>query len=405
MPPESVLVLGASRYYAGSIRQIAEMGLRVVVTDGNPKAFAAGQAHVFHAVDITDVDATLHLAEREGVSAVVALNDYGVRTAAAVSEALNLRGIGVQAAFLATDKLLMRQAWRKAGAPQPHFALLSPTDPIPASMAQLPGNGQLVVKPAESRGGASRGVVCVHADKIAGGDLAEAVEYARSFYPDKRVLIEECVQGSEHSLELIGCNGEVQVLCIGDKRKTPYPHRVDTDVIYPTALAGEQRREAERAAIQGALALGLKTFAAHVELCLTADGPRLFELGARFGGGHTASHILPQVTGRKYLQDHVRLLLRGGPMPPAPGQEQGCVYKFLTPPPGRLVAVRGLEQVLDLPGVLDAGLFVKAGDTVPLVRTGPDRSGFIVAAGNNRNEALELAHRAQAMLDFQYAEE
>lgn len=405
MLPETVLVLGASRYYAGSIRQIADMGLRVVATDGNPQAFAADQAHVFHAVDITDAEATLRIAAQEGISAVVALNDYGVRTAAAVAEALGLRGIGAQAAFLATDKLLMRQAWHEAGVPQPDFALLSPEDPIPTGMAQLPGKGELIVKPAESRGGASRGVVCVHADNVADGGLAGAVEYARSFYPDKRVLIEECVQGSEHSLELLGCDGEVRVLCIGDKRKTPYPHRVDTDVIYPTALSGEQRKAAEQAAIQGALALGLHTFAAHVELCMTAEGPRLFELGARFGGGHTASHILPQVTGRKYLQDHVRLLLTGGPLPPAPGRERGCVYKFLTPPPGRLVAVRGLEEVLALPGVLDAGLFVKAGDTVPLVRTGPDRSGFIVAAGKSRDEALELAQRAQAMLDFQYAEE
>jgi biotin carboxylase len=401
MSRDAVLVLGASRYYAGSIRQIAEMGLRVVVTDGNPNAYAADAGHAFHAVDITDAQATLRLAEQEGVRAVVALNDYGVPTAAAVAEALGLRGIGPEAARRATDKLLMRLAWEQAGAPQPGFVLVPGDGPIPDDLAERLGPGPLIVKPAESRGGASRGVLAVDRPE----DLPAAVEYARGFYADRRVLVERRVQGTEHSMELIGSNGEARVLCIGDKRKTPLPHRVDTDVIYPTALTGELRRAAEQAAIQGALSLGLRTFAAHVELCMTEEGPRLFELGARFGGGHTASHILPQVTGRKYLQDHVRLLLEDEPLPPLPREERGCVYRFLTPPPGRLAAVRGLERVLDAPGVLDAGLFLKAGDTVPLVRTGPDRAGFIVTAGKDRNEALERADRAQELLDFQYTEE
>jgi biotin carboxylase len=268
----------------------------------------------------------------------------------------------------------------------------------PEDLSAWPGDGPCIVKPADSRGGGSRGVKVV--DKP--DQFAEAVAFARSFYADKRVMLEECVRGTEHSMELLGHDGEVHVLCVGDKVKTPYPYRVDAAVVYPTKLSGERLEQAVQAAKTGALALGLETFAAHVELAMTKEGPRLFELGARFGGGHTASHILPHVTGRKFLQDYVRLLL-GQKIDIAPARfSKGCVYRFIMPKPGVVARVTGLEEVSRMEGVLDAAVFFGPGTTIPPVKTGLDRAGFIVTGMNSREEALELSLKAEAMIQFHY---
>ncbi len=47
-------------------------------------------------------------------------------------------------------------------------------------------------------------------------------------------------------------------------------------------------------------------------------------------------------------------------------------------------------------------LFIKEGDTVGEVRIGGDRSGFIIAGGNNRENAVKLACEAEENICFIY---
>ena len=82
----------------------------------------------------------------------------------------------------------------------------------------------LIFKPADSRGGGSRGISRVDGP----AQVAGALEFAQSFYADKDVVIEEFLEGVEHSLELVAePGGRFTLLAISDKEKTPPPYRVD----------------------------------------------------------------------------------------------------------------------------------------------------------------------------------
>jgi biotin carboxylase len=194
--------------------------------------------------------------------------------------------------------------------------------------------------------------------------------------------------------------GQVHVLVVSDKVKTPPPYRVDKSVIYPTVLSSEAVAQVQEAACRAVQAVGITTGAAHVELCMTAQGPRLFELGARCGGGGIPDPIVPYVTGVEMAKEAVRLALGEAPENVAPVRSWSCVYHFLTPTPGRLRSVEGLEEVSRWPGVLDCGVVVNPGDVIRSVRTGADRAGFVIAGDPARDKALDLARRAEERIVF-----
>ena len=62
-------------------------------------------------------------------------------------------------------------------------------------------------------------------------------------------------------------------------------------------------------------------------------------------------------------------------------RERAALVRFLVAPTGRLVRVDGLAEARALPGIELAYAYRSPGDQIgPLVR-GPDRAGFVLAAG------------------------
>jgi biotin carboxylase len=395
MSRRRVLVLGASRYYARSIRTVHEMGCEVVAIDRNPAAegFAAADHH--EAVDITDAEGVVGVARRYRVDAVLPLNDFGVPAAAAAVEALNLIGIDRATAARATSKSLMRGAWDAAGVPNPGWRLVRTLREAEQAASEL-ASWPLIVKPDDSRGGASRGVKVIH--RLA--ELPEALAQAQAIYGTAACVIEEFLEGVEHSVETVTVSGTPHVIAVSDKVKTPLPWRVDKSVDYPTRLEGEALDRLHAVVKRAVEALGITAGAAHVELCTTADGPKLFELGARCGGGGTPDPIVPYVSGVEVLKEVVRVSLGDAPKQLTPTQNRGCSYRFLTPPPGRLREVRGLDEVRAWPGILDCDVLAAPGDRILEVQAGAARAGFVIAGGPTRAAAVALADRAERHIEF-----
>ena len=83
-------------------------------------------------------------------------------------------------------------------------------------------------------------------------------------------------------------------------------------------------------------------------------------------------------------------------------RQLGCVYHFITPPPGTIKQVEGAEAVARMEGILDIELFVKPGDVIPRVRVGTERSGFLITGGASRDEAYKRAVMAEATINIEY---
>ena len=52
--------------------------------------------------------------------------------------------------------------------------------------------------------------------------------------------------------------------------------------------------------------------------------------------------------------------------------------------------------------LLDAELFVKSGDIIPVVKVGSDRSGFLIEGAGSAEEALRIGNEAEKSLTIIY---
>lgn len=391
----TILILGASRYYLRAIQAAKAMGCRVVAVDRDPAAAGAAAADAFEPVDITDVSTCIDVARRHRVEGVLPLNDFGVPTAAHVAQELDLPGLSPAIAAVACSKRAMREAFDRHGVPSARFREVRTQDEARRAVRDL-ATWPLIVKPSNSRGGGSRGVMRISTSD----ELPDALEFAQSFYADSSVIIEECFEGSEHSVETITYHASTTIIAISDKLKCPPPYRVDKAVIYPTELPAKQVARVQGVVTAAIRAVGVEWGPVHVELAYQEDGPRVIELGARCGGGGTPDPIVPFVTGVEMLREVLRMSLGDAPGSLTPVRGWGCVYRFLTPEPGILEHVDGVERVRQWKGILDCDVSILPGQEIRPVRVGADRAGFVIAADEDPEVARRLAERAEAAIKF-----
>lgn len=397
MSNRTVVILGASKYYVASIKAARKAGYRVVALDRNPDAPGLVAANVGLAVDIKDHSAVAKVVRDYGAKTIVPLNDIGVITASITAQEFSLPGINPDVARIATCKADMRHAWEKAGIQNPVYDIVSDLESLEAAVDVV--RFPCILKPAYGIGGASRGVIVVNERR----ELANALAFSQSFYDDPRTIVESFVEAdSEHSAEVLVYNGSAHVIAVGDKIKTPLPYRVDKTVLYPTALTKDSLPRIENEIEKAVIELGISIGAVHVEFAIRNDEVIFFELGARCGGGGTPEPVIRHVTGIDIFVQTIRILSGEKPEIRRTAKERGCAYHFLTPDPGRISKISGIENVRQTEGVLDAAVTLSHGDTVKEVRTGLDRAGYIITGGSDREAALRLAHRAEKLLEFEY---
>jgi biotin carboxylase len=373
------------------------MGLKVVVIDRNRDAEGRRYASIFEPVDFSDIKASLEIAKRYRIDGVIPLNDYGVPTAAIICRELRLTGLPVEVARCATDKALMKEIWKRTGVPTAAFCITRTLSEAERAVDNL--GLPAILKPADSHGGATRGVIEVKA-KI---ELPEALAYAQSFYADKRVIVEEVLEGSEHTVELIRYQGGSHILAISDREKAPPYFRVDAAQIFPADMAPDKIERIGKVASMAVRAIGIDNSPVHVEVCYTAKGPTLIELGARCGGGGIPEPAVSYATGVEMFKESVRIALGIPPVNLIPRKPlRGSIVKYIILRPGRLKRVYGLENVKRMNSLLDLVFTKKPGDEINVVRYGHDRCGHIVAGGGTRKEAIAVASQAIHALTFEY---
>jgi biotin carboxylase len=394
-----ILVLGASRYYIQSILAARKAGFFVIVVDKNPHAEGFKVADEYQVCDIIDSKAVLQVANKYKIDGIIPLNDYGVPVAAYVSKILNLPGIDEQSAYWATDKAAMREQWVKMGVPCPQVLIGTSELEIIEAIEQI--GFPCILKPAHGIGGGSRGVIVVNQES----EVLNAIRFSQQFYSNKTTLVESFVISEyEHSAEVLIYDNQPHVIAIGDKIKTSLPYRVDKNVLYPTIIKGDRLQLLKTQIINAVKALNLNIGSAHVELASTKDGFVLFELGARCGGGGTPT-IVHYSTQIDEFVESVRILTGDAPTQINPLRNLGCNYHFLTFKEGQVKSIEGLEMIKANPNVLDAEIFINSGDTIMPVKTGLNRSGFIIVGCETREAAYEIGLELESQIKVNYHNE
>jgi biotin carboxylase len=396
--PRTLLFIGAGRQQRGAIARGRELGLRVVAVDRNPDAPGLQEADVGEVVDFSDEEAVVALARRvepDGVATVAA--DRAVPIVAAVAEALGLPGIGRQTAHAMTNKIAMRRRLAEAGVPQPRFAAVRGLREGYAALGTvgLPA----VLKPADSAG--QRGIFLLESS----GDLEAHLHATLAESRAREAIVESFHEGSELNSLCVAREGSVRVVTLSDRmRPRGRGFGVALAHLYPSRFFADTLAEAERVASLAVHALGMRDGIAYPQLIASEDGVRVVEVAARIPAGRQDA-LVRYATGIDLVEIALRIAL-GVDVPEElvrPRFQRPLAVRFLTGPPGplplgRVRSWRGLERVLEAPGVVEADIYLD-GRTIRPVQVDGDRHGYVIALAPSNLEALELAEAATRLIE------
>ena len=390
-----VLILGGPIFQKPVVEKAKSMGLRVAVADIFADAPAADLADEFYQGSIKDYKRMLEIAREFEADAIVSgACDTSVVTAAKLCEKLELPGNSEEAALNSTNKLRMIECFARDGVAHPAF-VVAKKDELDDFEPQIPY--PFITKPTDSAGG--RGVNLVQSDK----DLAPALAAASAAGASGDVLVEEYMTGPEVSVEVIVADGVPHVIQVTDKLTSGAPNFFEIGHCQPTSLSPKHREAIARLASTAVLSVGLRNSAAHVEIMLTPEGPKMVELGARLGGDWITSYLIDNsVRGIDMVKCMIKLAL-GEKIDSFDFQNSGdfVATRFLPAREGLLLEVKGVDKMMLSQGVIHAECHGIAGRQYSKAVDDSARFASVVAKGVSKEEALANCECALSLVEVQ----
>jgi biotin carboxylase len=385
------------------LQKAKNLGLYIVVSDANPEAPGLRFADDRIIASTYSIDETVAAAREyhrtvRSIDGVMCIASDIPLTVASVAHALNLPGIPLESARLASDKLAMKEKFVADRVPVPWFGPVDSAAQVKS--AALERGFPLVIKPVDSRG--ARGVQRLTGQE----DLDQAFELAEKESPSRRVMIEQFLDGPQLSTESIMLDGVAHTPCFADRNyellEKYAPNIVEDGCDLPSILEADQQQSVGEVVQQAALSMGIRNGVVKGDIVVHKGKAYVIELAARLSGGLLCSDLIPLSTGVEFVESAIRLAL-GEPVRPTDlvPRFQHCVcQRYLFPRPGRVLRIAGEDDVRRQPGVVFSQVRVRPGSVVGPMNCHPARAGMVIVVGASRDEAMQRARTAVETIEI-----
>ena len=387
---KSLLILGAGIYQVPLIKTAKRMGIHTIVASipGNYPGFELANEVLYE--NTVDYEAILKIAKDKGVDGIVTTGtDVAVITIGKVCDALGLTGLSAKAAEIASNKLLMKQAYEAKGVRTARFRQI-PIDKEDYSDLIQDLNYPLIFKSIDSSG--SRGITRV--DNPSEFEVARqnAIDNTRS----DSFIIEEFIEGEEFGAQAYVQNGKIEfILPHGD-----YVFQGDTGVpighFAPYELSDEVIEDT-KIQLTGAIeAMELDNCAINADFILSDGKCYVLEIGGRSG-----ATCLAELVALYYDFDYYEKIIRvalgeqvnftPGPRAQDCGVPNACM--LLTSNKDGIIKSQTNGNLAN-DDIVDVQFDYKPGDEVHKFHVGPHRIGHVITKGNTLDEAVNTLHKA-----------
>jgi len=391
---------GSGRLFCAAARRI---GLRPVLLARDPGRYPYAHADGIdcRVADTSTPDAVLAACTGLGgrVAGVTSSSEYWVGTAAEVARSLGLpHRLPDPAAIRSTrDKGVQRSLLCRAGVPGPGFAVAATMAEAAEAAARI--GLPVVVKPVAGSGSVGvRKCASLAEVRAAAGYVLHTDPAELALPAQPAVLVEEYLAGAEYSVETL----DEQVVAVIGKHLGPEPHFVETGHDIPAPLPPAERAALGDTAVAALRALGLGRGPAHVELRLSAAGPRLVEVNPRLAGG-MIPRMVQEATGIDMIF-HVVAAAAGRAEQPRATRDRAASIRFLVAEAGGwLTEIRGVPAARRLAGVVEVGVTREAGQEVVLRHSFQDRLAYVIASAEDGDVAARAAEDGLRALEARIA--
>lgn len=375
------------------------LGLGVTVASEEASSVTSLDPKALLTVDFDDPVATVReFADRVPIDAVVAVDDRTSIAGAVIAEALGLSHNSVDSVRAAHDKALLREMLAGRGVAQPDFRSLegeTPWESVESAAREL--GFPVVVKPTMLSG--SRGVI--RANDVA--ELRDAwprvVDIVREAEAngDRRVLLEEYVDGGEVAVEGILSHGELRILAIFDKPDPlDGPTFAETIYVTPSELPDATQQRIALLTQHACLSIGLEHGPIHAELRGANGDLRFIEIAARSIGG-LCGRALKFGVGMT-LEEIILGHALGEDVAVARERTAAGVHMIPVPAAGRFREVRGIEAARDVAGIEEVTITVHEGQELTPLPEGSIYVGFIFARGETPGDVVASLRTAMGCM-------
>lgn len=393
---KKLLVLAAGILQMPVIKKAREMGYYVIAADGNPAAIGLQYADKQICANITSEEEMVDIAKKEKIDGVIhPCSEVSMNVMGRIHDELKLSGVSRKQAVVATNKHLMREAFREANAPSP-VSILAKSAEDAWNQFCLDFETNAILKPSRNSG--SRGISKVEKG-IAKEEFFRLYDIALEESRDNTVLIEQFIEGPEFSVEIIVWEGTVNVLAVTDKKTTEAPHFVELGHNQPSCYPNEIVEIIKDAAIRGVKALGVDKCACHAEVKVQDGKAYIMEIGARMGGDFISTVLTGLSTGVDMVAAAINCALNVEPDLIPKAKPQAVCIRYFCPKPGLLKDITNTEAMND-PRVYDWEIYCKKGDTIPEVTSSLSRSGHVIVTEQTPQNAIEFAEELIKDINF-----
>lgn len=298
-----VMVLGASLLQRPAILSAKELGYNVCVVGMEMHPSVESVADEFQKIDLKDLDALAQfaLSRRDSLAAVFTAGTDFSTSVAYIAEKCGLPSHSFEAAQNASNKVKMRECFRRCGVSSPSFTYVN-LEKLAALKSEIKKGSQplslktilsmdcsfpMVVKPADNMG--SRG--CQKVRTL--DELISAAETAISFSRTSTAILEEFMDGPEFSLDGLIYNGKMIVTGFADRHIFSPPYFVEMGHTMPTDFPEEMQASVAREFQKAAEALGLSCGAAKGDIKFSGGVPKIGEVAGRLSGGYMSGWTFP----------------------------------------------------------------------------------------------------------------
>lgn len=386
-----LLIIGGGVEQVRAYEIAREMGIYVIGVDRNPEAPALAIADEKIIISTYDVDAVVKAAKeyhsKYKINGVMTIAHDAMVTVASVAEALNLPGIKVQSAILATNKYEMKKQFLKDKVNTPSFIRVENYKEFEEAVHKL--KTPAVIKPIDSC--ASRGVLKITYDTNLKWAYEESQKNSRS---TSSLQVEKFIPGPQFSVEGMMYRGNCYIAMIAlrnyEDMKEYLPYMIENGGTLPANLDRKEKFRIRMEVKKAAESLGIINGAFKADVIMpNKKKVVILEMAARLGGGYMSTHSIPETKGIDLVTAliNISLGIRFNPKKLLPTKNRVCVLRFFFPPEGKIKSITGYEEISKKPWALVTKMYVNPGDKIDFVKNHTMRAGMILVVGDTEKEA------------------
>lgn len=289
----AIIIVTAGRWQVPAIKMAMELGYRSIAIDSNPDApglKVADYSIIAELDDIKEIIDSIDCLEIVVAGVLSYCSEVGVLTASIIREHYKLEFPNPEQVFIFLDKSLQRKKLDEQGFTNPKWQVID-------NVGDIEFNGKnfefpLVVKPLDSSG--SRGVSIANSLD----ELEEKINKAGVFSKNKKIIIEEFIDGTEFTVEVKAKKGKIDVLLVTKKFKISSNVKTVAAELWSVNPNDDIFLRLSKLAKNAFHAFGLQSGIGHLEAIVSPNGEiYIVEAAIRGGGFNLANKMVMFSTG------------------------------------------------------------------------------------------------------------